>query len=74
MLFNLPRSPLDILKNAVDMLPNGLPFSSVFKNITRALASDSQGNATVLIYCLSDSGRTFRGLLDQGQLRQMCTH
>uniref|UniRef100_A0A8D3AAC7 ATP binding cassette subfamily A member 12 n=1 Tax=Scophthalmus maximus TaxID=52904 RepID=A0A8D3AAC7_SCOMX len=35
-------SPLDILKNAVDMLPNGLPFSSVFKNITRALASDSQ--------------------------------
>lgn len=40
---------MDLLTNAVDMLPDGFPFS-VLKNITRALAGESEGNLTVQIY------------------------
>uniref|UniRef100_A0A8C9YEQ3 ATP binding cassette subfamily A member 12 n=1 Tax=Sander lucioperca TaxID=283035 RepID=A0A8C9YEQ3_SANLU len=48
--FTLPgTSSMDLLTNAVDMLPDGFPFS-VLKNITRALAGESEGNLTVQIY------------------------
>ncbi|XP_051937575.1 glucosylceramide transporter ABCA12 [Hippocampus zosterae] len=33
---------LALLRDAVDMLPDSLPFSALLKNITRALASESQ--------------------------------
>lgn len=59
---------MDLLMNAVDILPDGLPFSSMLKNITRVLASESQGNLMVQIFLLSDSVWTVRGFLDQGQL------
>ncbi|XP_040004739.1 ATP-binding cassette sub-family A member 12 [Xiphias gladius] len=35
-------SSMDLLTNATDMLPDGFPFSSVLKNISRVLASESQ--------------------------------
>lgn len=50
-----PRSSMDLLMNAVDMLPDGFPFSSLLKNITRALASETQGNLMHQIYLISDS-------------------
>lgn len=59
---------MDLLRNAVDMLPNGFPFSSVLKNITRVLASESQGNFMVQIFCLSGSIWTVGGFLDPGKL------
>nr|XP_040057060.1 ATP-binding cassette sub-family A member 12 [Gasterosteus aculeatus aculeatus] len=37
-------SSMDLLTNAADMLPSGFPFSSVIKNITAALAHESQEN------------------------------
>jgi len=43
---------MNLLTNAVDMLPDGFPFSSEIKNITRALASESQGNLNILIFPL----------------------
>lgn len=38
---------MDLLRDAVDMLPDGFPFSAVLQNISRVLASESQGNLTV---------------------------
>uniref|UniRef100_A0A3Q1F1V9 ATP-binding cassette, sub-family A (ABC1), member 12 n=1 Tax=Acanthochromis polyacanthus TaxID=80966 RepID=A0A3Q1F1V9_9TELE len=60
--------PPDILMNAADMLPEGFPFSSVIKDIIRALANESQGNLAVQIYRLFDSVRTVIGFLVQEQL------
>ncbi|XP_061548446.1 glucosylceramide transporter ABCA12 [Phycodurus eques] len=37
-------SSLALLRDAVDMLPDSFPFSAVLKNITRALANESQEN------------------------------
>lgn len=59
---------MDLLVNAVDVLPDGFPFALMLKNITRALASESQGNLMLQIYLLSDSVWTFRSFVDQGQL------
>ncbi|XP_059199203.1 glucosylceramide transporter ABCA12 [Centropristis striata] len=39
---------MDLLMNAVNMLPNSLPFSSVLKNITRTLLSESEGNLMLM--------------------------
>lgn len=38
------RPSMDILTNAAEMLPDGLPFASEIKTISRALASESPGN------------------------------
>ncbi|XP_034416854.1 ATP-binding cassette sub-family A member 12 isoform X2 [Cyclopterus lumpus] len=50
--FTLPgafqMSSMDLLTNAVDMLPSGFPFSSVLRNITRALAHESQENLMLM--------------------------
>ncbi|XP_078117793.1 uncharacterized protein abca12 isoform X2 [Sander vitreus] len=40
-------SSMDLLTNAVDILPDGFPFS-VLKNITRALAGESQENLMLM--------------------------
>uniref|UniRef100_A0A3Q3JQ42 ABC transporter domain-containing protein n=1 Tax=Monopterus albus TaxID=43700 RepID=A0A3Q3JQ42_MONAL len=48
-------SPMDILTNATDILPDDYSFSSLLKNITIAMATESQGNFTVQTYHLSDS-------------------
>ncbi|KAM4558332.1 uncharacterized protein abca12 [Odontesthes bonariensis] len=45
-LFQTPS--MNILTNAVDMLPDGFPFSSEIKNITRVLASESQENLILM--------------------------
>ncbi|XP_035859765.1 uncharacterized protein abca12 isoform X1 [Sander lucioperca] len=49
--FTLPgtfqMSSMDLLTNAVDMLPDGFPFS-VLKNITRALAGESEENLMLM--------------------------
>ncbi|XP_070770245.1 uncharacterized protein abca12 [Enoplosus armatus] len=41
-------SSMDLLTNAADMLPDGFPFASVLKNITRALARESQENLILM--------------------------
>ncbi|TDH06959.1 hypothetical protein EPR50_G00119390 [Perca flavescens] len=50
--FTLPgtfqMSSMDLLTNAVDMLPDDFPFSSVLKNITSALAGESQENLMLM--------------------------
>uniref|UniRef100_A0A3Q1H078 ABC transporter domain-containing protein n=1 Tax=Anabas testudineus TaxID=64144 RepID=A0A3Q1H078_ANATE len=40
--FQMP--PMGLLTNSVDMLPDDFPFSSVLKNITRAMVNESQDN------------------------------
>ncbi|KAF7662181.1 hypothetical protein LDENG_00244240 [Lucifuga dentata] len=51
-LFTLPDifqiSSMELLGNALDMLSDDFPFSSVLKNITRALANESQENLMLL--------------------------
>lgn len=59
---------MDHLKNAVDMLPDDFPFSMALKNITKALASEPQGNFLIQICCLSASLWTMSGILDLRQL------
>uniref|UniRef100_A0A673B806 ATP-binding cassette, sub-family A (ABC1), member 12 n=1 Tax=Sphaeramia orbicularis TaxID=375764 RepID=A0A673B806_9TELE len=54
-VLTLPGSSIEQVMNAVDMLPDDFPFSSLLKNITKVLASESQGNFTLQIYCLSES-------------------
>ncbi|XP_041858132.1 ATP-binding cassette sub-family A member 12 isoform X2 [Melanotaenia boesemani] len=44
----LQMPPMVLLMNAADMLPDGFPFSSEIKNITRALASESQENLMLM--------------------------
>ncbi|XP_068590097.1 glucosylceramide transporter ABCA12 [Cebidichthys violaceus] len=44
----LQMSSMDLLTNAADMLPGGFPFSSVLKNVTRALAYESQENLMLM--------------------------
>lgn len=39
---------MDLLMNAVHMLPDAFPFASLLKNITTALASETQGNSSDL--------------------------
>ncbi|XP_032422830.1 ATP-binding cassette sub-family A member 12 [Xiphophorus hellerii] len=39
---------MDILRNAAEMLPDGLPFASEIKTISRALASESPENLRVM--------------------------
>ncbi|XP_032384919.1 ATP-binding cassette sub-family A member 12 isoform X2 [Etheostoma spectabile] len=50
--FTLPGTfqmeSMDLLTNAVDMLPDGFPFSSVLKNVTRALAGESEENLMLM--------------------------
>ncbi|KAM8855240.1 uncharacterized protein abca12 [Spinachia spinachia] len=41
-------SSMDLLTNVADMLPVGIPFSSVVKNITAALAQESQENLIIM--------------------------
>ncbi|XP_044072836.1 LOW QUALITY PROTEIN: glucosylceramide transporter ABCA12 [Siniperca chuatsi] len=41
-------SSMHLLMNAADMLPDGFPFSSVLKNITRVLARESQENLILM--------------------------
>ncbi|KAG7227448.1 hypothetical protein INR49_005262 [Caranx melampygus] len=41
-------SSMDLLMNAVDMLPGGFPFSAVLKTITRVLANESQENLILM--------------------------
>lgn len=59
---------MDLLMNTAYLLPDGFPFSSMLKNITRALASESQGNLMLQFYLLYDSVWTFRSFVDQGHL------
>uniref|UniRef100_A0A665XAY9 ATP-binding cassette, sub-family A (ABC1), member 12 n=1 Tax=Echeneis naucrates TaxID=173247 RepID=A0A665XAY9_ECHNA len=44
----LQMSSMDMLTNAADMLPDGFPFSSLLKNITRVLANESQENLILM--------------------------
>ncbi|KAM9710193.1 uncharacterized protein abca12 isoform 2-T2 [Menidia menidia] len=44
----LQMSSMDLLTNSVDMLPNGFPFSTEIKSITRSLSSESQENLIVM--------------------------
>uniref|UniRef100_UPI003AAEC31A uncharacterized protein abca12 n=1 Tax=Centroberyx gerrardi TaxID=166262 RepID=UPI003AAEC31A len=41
-------SSMDLLTNAVDMLPEGFPFSSAVKNFIRGLAGESQENLILM--------------------------
>ncbi|XP_023284363.1 ATP-binding cassette sub-family A member 12 [Seriola lalandi dorsalis] len=41
-------SSMDLLVNAADMLPDGFPFSSVLRNISRVLANESQENLILM--------------------------
>uniref|UniRef100_A0A8C3AW17 ATP binding cassette subfamily A member 12 n=1 Tax=Cyclopterus lumpus TaxID=8103 RepID=A0A8C3AW17_CYCLU len=72
--FTLPgafqMSSMDLLTNAVDMLPSGFPFSSVLRNITRALAHESQGNLAVCTLEETESVRLLMWALsiEPGQL------
>uniref|UniRef100_A0A0S7EWI0 ABCAC n=4 Tax=Poeciliopsis prolifica TaxID=188132 RepID=A0A0S7EWI0_9TELE len=45
-VFEMPS--MDILTNAAEMLPDGLPFASEIKTISRALASESPENLRVM--------------------------
>ncbi|XP_054642461.1 uncharacterized protein abca12 isoform X2 [Dunckerocampus dactyliophorus] len=58
-------SYLDVLRDAVALLPDGLPFASVLKNITRVLASESQEN----LYHLQETFQT-AVLLFQTNIRE----
>ncbi|XP_017279339.1 ATP-binding cassette sub-family A member 12 [Kryptolebias marmoratus] len=44
----LEKPPMDLLINAANMLPNGIPFSSEIKNIARAVADESQENLMLI--------------------------
>lgn len=60
---------MDLLVNAVDVLPDDFPFALILKNITRAFASESQGNLMLQIYlaiCPIQSGH-LEALRTQGQ-------
>lgn len=63
---------MDLLTNAVYMIPGDFPWSSLLKDITRALANESQGNFTVQIYHLCDLFWTFRDCLGSLCLETCC--
>ncbi|KAG7503728.1 ATP-binding cassette sub-family A member 12 [Solea senegalensis] len=44
----LEMSSMDLLVNVVHMIPDSFPFSSLLKNITRALASESEENLLLM--------------------------
>ncbi|XP_071316090.1 ATP-binding cassette sub-family A member 13 [Trachinotus anak] len=74
-------SSMDVLTNAADMLPDGFPFSSVLKNITRVLANESQENLILMQQTFQTVTELFQiGVTDPrfteklGHLRsQVCT-
>ncbi|KAM4609404.1 uncharacterized protein ACJ7VT_015176 [Polymixia lowei] len=43
-----PTMSMDLLSKAVDVLPKGLPFSLLIKNISRSLARESQESLTLM--------------------------
>ncbi|XP_044222425.1 glucosylceramide transporter ABCA12 [Thunnus albacares] len=53
-------SSMDLLRIAVGMLPDGFPFSSVLKNITRALASESQENLILMQQTIKTAAKLFQ--------------
>ncbi|KAM7407614.1 hypothetical protein PAMA_003372 [Pampus argenteus] len=62
--FTLPgmfqMSSMDLLQNAVGMLPDDFPFSSVLKNITRALASESQESLILMQQTIQTASELFQ--------------
>ncbi|XP_050926506.1 LOW QUALITY PROTEIN: glucosylceramide transporter ABCA12 [Lates calcarifer] len=56
----LQMSSMDLLANAADMLPVGFPFSSLLKNITRALANESQENLMLLQQTIQTATELFQ--------------
>ncbi|XP_040913792.1 ATP-binding cassette sub-family A member 12 [Toxotes jaculatrix] len=53
-------SSMDLLTNAADMLPDGFPFSSVLKNITRVLASESQESLILMQQTIQTATELFQ--------------
>ncbi|KAM7380664.1 hypothetical protein PAMP_003942 [Pampus punctatissimus] len=53
-------SSMDLLQNAVGMLPDDFPFSSVLKNITGALASESQENLILIQQTIQTASELFQ--------------
>ncbi|XP_037646002.1 uncharacterized protein abca12 isoform X7 [Sebastes umbrosus] len=62
--FTLPAavqmSSMDLLANAANVLPAGFPFSSALKNITRALAGESQGNLMLMAETFQKAAELFQ--------------
>ncbi|XP_003445395.1 LOW QUALITY PROTEIN: ATP-binding cassette sub-family A member 12 [Oreochromis niloticus] len=64
------KSSMDLLKNAVDMLPDALPYSSVIKNFTRALANESQENMMLVQQIIRTAGQLFQILPTDPQFKE----
>lgn len=67
-------SSMDLLMNAVDILPDGLPFSSMLKNITRVLASESQENLMLMQQTIQTASELFQMSLTDPQFTEQLDH
>ncbi|XP_038576238.1 uncharacterized protein abca12 isoform X3 [Micropterus salmoides] len=65
-------SSMDLLTKAADMLPDGFPFSSVLKNITRGLATESQENLILMQQTVQTAGELLQiNLMDPRFTQQL---
>ncbi|XP_030613266.1 LOW QUALITY PROTEIN: ATP-binding cassette sub-family A member 12 [Archocentrus centrarchus] len=64
------KSSMDILKNAVEMLPDALPYSSVIKSITTVLANESQANLTLIQEIIQSVSQLFRIIPTDPQFKE----
>ncbi|XP_070831676.1 uncharacterized protein abca12 [Chaetodon trifascialis] len=70
----LQMSSMDLLMNAADLLPDVLPFSSVFKNITRVLASESQENLILMQQTVQTASELLQISLTDPQFPKQLDH
>ncbi|KAK5861274.1 hypothetical protein PBY51_022684 [Eleginops maclovinus] len=67
-------SSMNLLSNAAAMLPDGLPFSSVLKNITRVLAGESQENLMLMQETIQTAIELFQINLTDPQFTEQLSH
>ncbi|XP_034429942.1 ATP-binding cassette sub-family A member 12 isoform X2 [Hippoglossus hippoglossus] len=76
-LFTLPSafqmSSEDLLMSAVAMLTDAIPFSPVFKNITRALANESQEILMLMQQTIQTAAELFQSNMTDQQLKEKLT-
>ncbi|XP_070694461.1 uncharacterized protein abca12 [Pempheris klunzingeri] len=70
----LQTSSMDLLMNAVDMLPDGFPFASMLKNIIRAIASESQENLILMQQTIQTASELLHISLTDPQFTEKLGH